>query len=385
MDSSNRFIDELINSVNIAIIDPKTNFWMVRTKKGFFFEEFIEEGFIGLGWNIITQNQILNVLNQPNRKSEKLAKATLIKRLEEKYPKNKLPMQSLNKCIRFFNEIKNGDIIMIPSRENEEIAFAEVGDYYEDVDCSYEKETEIISRIDSGESYGYEEECPYRKRRRINVLKVVKGDDLNINLYKALASVHGLSEINKYANFVLSSIYNLYYWDKKISMVFDIEREEEIDTFDLSSFMYNASMISRAFDDNVKTSTKVNLNSAGQLILNFFQQHGKEINDFLQQYKTPITLIWISIFGGTFGKTTVNSILDHIMKFREQNSNLKDAELERELKKIQIEKEKLNLIKEKQILECSERIHEASNGLMIKKSEANNIININDYFHGNNN
>lgn len=39
----------------IRSVDENTKFWMIRTKKGFFFEEFVTNQFVALGWNIITK------------------------------------------------------------------------------------------------------------------------------------------------------------------------------------------------------------------------------------------------------------------------------------------------------------------------------------------
>lgn len=37
----------------ITVVPDETRFWMIRTKKGYFYNEFIKEGFVALGWNII--------------------------------------------------------------------------------------------------------------------------------------------------------------------------------------------------------------------------------------------------------------------------------------------------------------------------------------------
>jgi predicted Mrr-cat superfamily restriction endonuclease len=47
---------EYINSFKIRVIKDEVRFWMVRTKKGYFYDEFISNRFIALGWNVITKS-----------------------------------------------------------------------------------------------------------------------------------------------------------------------------------------------------------------------------------------------------------------------------------------------------------------------------------------
>lgn len=47
------FLDSILN-YEIKIIDKETRFWMIRTKKGYFYNEFISNSFIALAWNTIT-------------------------------------------------------------------------------------------------------------------------------------------------------------------------------------------------------------------------------------------------------------------------------------------------------------------------------------------
>lgn len=43
---------------DIPTFDKNTNFWMIRTKQGFFFDEFIRNGFVAIGWNFIIETKI---------------------------------------------------------------------------------------------------------------------------------------------------------------------------------------------------------------------------------------------------------------------------------------------------------------------------------------
>ena len=370
---------ELIKRLNIEIVNPQTNFWMIRTKKGFFYEEFINEGFVALGWNIITQNEILNIVSTNDKGEIKAEREKLKKEIEKKYPRNKQASQIINKCIRFVDEMKTGDIIMIPSAGNDEISFCTAGEYYEDSDCTYENEIEVIDRIDSKKDYGIGIKCPYKKRRKITVLKRIDGERLNINLYKVLASYHGISRIDKHSEFILSSIYNIYYRNNIISMVFNVEQKGPIDTLELSGFMYNASKLMKTMDDNIGISTKVNLNSAGDLIL-AIQQFTNTTVGLLGSYHVLIGIlgVWIGVAGGKVGPVEFPSIVKIIMEIREHKSKLKVGEMNMELQQIQIEKERINLQR------YYDEITSSATNLEINRDAVQNVIDIRDYHHENN-
>ena len=47
---------EYLNNVVIPDIPIETNFWLIRTKSGYFYDEFVNEKFVALGWNHITKS-----------------------------------------------------------------------------------------------------------------------------------------------------------------------------------------------------------------------------------------------------------------------------------------------------------------------------------------
>ena len=51
-------MDKMTQILNIPSIKNDTNFWMVRAKRGFFFDEFIRNEFIAIGWNSVTKAMI---------------------------------------------------------------------------------------------------------------------------------------------------------------------------------------------------------------------------------------------------------------------------------------------------------------------------------------
>lgn len=95
-------MDKMTQILDIPSIKNDTNFWMVRAKRGFFFDEFIRNEFIAIGWNSVTKAMISQ--NLTRSQSDRL-KASI----KATYDESK-PGTSLNKCIRFCYELKAGDI-----------------------------------------------------------------------------------------------------------------------------------------------------------------------------------------------------------------------------------------------------------------------------------
>lgn len=387
LDTKLKNFRDLTKCLNVKNIDSSTKFWIIRTKRGCFYDEFISEGFIALGWNTIAEKELLDIKKANGKKAkEEKEREKLENNIKTNYPRNKQIAETLNKCIRFFDEMKEGDIVMIPSAKSKIVSFAVIGNYYEDINCTYEKEVEIINRIDSDNDYGMGVKCPYKKRRKITLLKTIDGKKLNIHLREALASYHGLSNIDKYSDFVLSSIYNLYYSNNKINMVFNIEKEEEVGALDLSQFIHSSSKLLSLSDDNIKIFTRSNLNCPGELVLIV-----QECNNIINAIASPelfwkILLIWIAIGNGKIGGFEFPSLPNIIMNLREHNSKMENDKLDRELKEKQIKKEEIQIEEEQKKLQILNTyyndIKEAATKLEINKDDSSNIIDFSKYHHG---
>lgn len=381
----NDFIS-LTKCLNIKIMDSTVRFWIVRTKGGCFYKEFINKKFIALAWNTIDSNELLKLKTLKNKKRIAKEREKLENNIKTNYPKDKEVTQSLNKCIRFFCEMKEGDIVMIPSAKSKDISFAVVGKYYENNDCTYNKEIEIIDRIDSNNDYGIEVKCPYKKRREITLIKTIEGVKLNIHLREALASYHGLSNIDKYSDFVLGSIYNIYLWENRVNIVFNVEKKDEVGALEFSQFIQNSTKILSLLDDNIKVLTRSNVNCPGELILVV-----KACDNIIANLASPklywkILLIWFAIGNGKIGKFEFPSLPNIIMELGEHNSKMESEKLDRELKKKQIEKEDIEVKEEQKKLQILDlyynSIKESADKLEINKDDLSHIIDFKKYYHG---
>lgn len=118
---------------------------MIRTKQGFFSDEFIHDGFVAIGWNFITETKI--GIKPDSDQINRLKKS--VKMLYGE----KVRGSAVNKCIQLCRELKDGDIVV--TVDNGRIAFASVGEYFEDSSsrCNVESEIELNKRIEKGDIF----------------------------------------------------------------------------------------------------------------------------------------------------------------------------------------------------------------------------------------
>lgn len=259
----------LLNSIlnfQVPIIPEDTRFWMVRTQKGYFYNEFITRRFVALAWNNIDSNTDFSENARESLKDDILMEYKEIHR----------PSTVINKCITFINEIKEGDILIIPSAGSKYITFATAGEYYEDASKTVDLERTIIYRIKNHDVDINDVSCPYKKRRHVKLLRTVKSDELNYSLCRAISNYHGLSNMDSYAKYILNSLYNYYSFQGTVSLVYNVRKSDPIRPRELNSVLYGATeaLVQIAPEDSI--STQIALNSPGDIvfyILSFFRDN----------------------------------------------------------------------------------------------------------------
>ena len=298
---------------NIPTISKDTNFWMIRAKRGFFFDEYLNNEFIAIGWNSISKAMISDHLTRAQADGLK-------KSIKDDYGENK-PGTALNKCIRFCYELKPGDIAVIV--DNNRVAFAYIGDYFEEKspELTVELEKETHSQIEKANPITGSFKCPYRKRRKITVIKVLeKNDSVSPYLQNAIArNWHSLSSLNEYADLVLSGCFDTVVFGDKLTITFRVGRKEDINVLDLANFVLFAAKI--LSDDKPETvCVKTTLHSPGDVIL--------QIWNFLHENAFPLIICYVAVFGGKVGNYEFDSIVSIIKGFINIKYEKKKQEIE---------------------------------------------------------
>lgn len=305
-------LDAFLN-FEITSIPEDTRFWMIRTKKGYFYHEFINKHFVALAWNIITSETNFN-------QNEILNDKVLLH-----YHEIRRPTLVINKCKSFIYEIKNGDILVIPSEGSRFITFAYAGDYYEEPSKTYEIESNIISRIEDRDVQIDEISCPYRKRRHIIPIRTVKSEIINYHLLRALSSYHGISNLDDYGTIILDHLFNCYTFKNDARLVFHVNKQTPISSKELSGFLYSINAILSSNEmDEYDISTQASIHSAGDIVFTI-----KNAILWLSSNYLWFVAIAAIIGGGKFLSVELPGIAKIIKDFVSIKSekDLKDAEI----------------------------------------------------------
>lgn len=287
-------MDAFDQLLSIPRINRGTNFWMIRAKRGFFFDEFLRKEYIAIGWNSILKSMISDRMTRSQENTQKAS-------IKEIYGESK-PGTALNKCIRFCYELKDGDIAVIV--DNNRVAFAYIGEYFEDLSSGFtpELEKEMHEQIAKANPNVDKFDCPYIKRRKISVIKVLSADDtISPYLQSAIArNWHSLSDLNEYSDLVLSGCFDTYIFRDKLTVTFRVRTKDEINVLDLSNFVLCAAKL-LSEDHPERVHVKTTLHSPGDIIL--------QIGDFFQQNPLLLPICYMAIFGGKIGNYEFNSLL----------------------------------------------------------------------------
>ena len=306
--------------ISIPEFNKKTNFWMVRAKKGFFFDEFVKEGYIAIGWNAITKSMIGDHISK--------GQYTYLKKLTKEIYNEQKPGTAVNKCVRFCNELNEGDIAVVV--DNQRVAFATIGAYYESEDKSLtvELEKQVHEDIEKAKLHRDYFRCPYVKRRKIEIIRVLdEGDTISPYLQSAMArNWHSLSDMNEYAELILSACFDAFVYEKKLVATFRVEKKGDINVLDLSDFVLNSAMLITN-NNPQRASVKTTLHSPGDIILQFV--------DFVKDNVFWLGLCYIAIFGGKVGDYEFNSLIGIVKELINREHNRKKQDLE--LRKLEAE------------------------------------------------
>ncbi len=324
----------ILDKIKIPKIDEKTNFWMIRSKAGYFYKEYIEKKFIALGWNYIDASTSFETGNVVNLKDE----------IKERYGDQR-PMTSINKCKKFIYEMKDGDYVIIPNEGSTEIAVCTIGEYYEEPELDYNKEVVAIKKIENGECEINSVPCPYKKRRAIIILLKISSQRIGYKLLRAISSYHGLSNMNEYAEDILNCVYNCYEYKHDLIYAINIAKNERIKARELSTLLYvTTELFSKIIDENLLSVT-LNVNSPGKFVVRLEKCYQK-----IKKGAAPLIIIYLLIFGGSaFGcefSGIAESLIDTIKEIRMLDIEVETAREELESKKLENYSKAIELIED---------------------------------------
>lgn len=198
--------------VSDYIIDTNRKYWFVRTVGGKYYYNFLAGGYIAIGYNDIPK-RVLDDL--PEKEDSAMIALKII--YKEKHPEIENVGKRVSKLLKFYKGIKEGDIVIIPSCDSEELAFGIVkGPVYE---CSQISDTD----------------CPFVKRRVVEWKEKSLKRKLHPKLQLAISSRHALSDMTDYARYIDCVMNNFFIKGKDVNLVLEIRTDKDVTLDDFCS------------------------------------------------------------------------------------------------------------------------------------------------------
>lgn len=310
MNIINNYLDDLINSINT--ISSDRSYWLVRTMGGEYYDYFVSNNIISIGYNEISLDEIKSSFSVSN---------PLMRLKEIINSKNQLKDNNDNgisanyaapQIIKFYSDIKKGDIVIIPSTNSYKIQYGIVdSDVFE------------LSSIEIDDS------CDFTKRRSVSWLGEELRNKINPKLQLAFSSFHIISNLNKYSQYIDSLYSDFYMKGQETYLTIKIDTETDIDLNDfnvihqLISFVneFMNEMNIEGSEDNIKV--KLYLESPG---------YAK-----LKSYSKKLTLLGAAIIlfnGGNIEykslKIESNGLIENMIDFYDRWQDAETREVVRE-------------------------------------------------------
>lgn len=189
-------LTSIASEFDIPIIRKDQKVWFFRTKGGKFYYDFITNGFIALGWDLIPSNLITD-----SKKSREVKKAEI----EKIYPEEKRPGLIFGQMDVFYNRMHIGDLVLIPDEGTKTVAIGKIGDLAEHVE----------RKPDDGEHA----QCAFVHRRTVEWQKRIDVWQ-DVYLFKVLRAQQTISDVTDEAKLVFRNLFPVYISGDSIHMTF---------------------------------------------------------------------------------------------------------------------------------------------------------------------
>lgn len=371
-----QIVEKINQQVHVVQVPDTCSFWMIRTKSGAYYSEYIHNGYIAIGWNAVLQSNITQDTEEKLRQAVELNYA------------DKRPGAAINKCYSFASEMQAGDLVMILG--DKRVAFGIIGEYFEkqDIQDPIKKELEADAQIAAGFHKQNRIECPYVKRRKVQIIKEVEELRLTPMLARAMLNHHSLSTISDYAIPVLNTCFDLYVYNGETHAVFRVNTKRKIKGRDFATFCYYITEIFSVLNEDEDISITTNLNSPGDYVVAFSQGM-----DFIQEHWFAFLFIFAVLFGGSYEVSglkidipSVRGLIKWVCNRKHDNSiksleaeklkkEISGIDLDNELKRIQIAREKEESVLQKMPTDQElEKLQKASRALELQEPDSKVVI-----------
>lgn len=315
---------EHISNNHILGIPESTNYWLVRADGGKYFEDFFTNNFIAIADNEISLERI------KFEEEQNALTGITIENYKDLYTKvypNMKPQQiahAASRTMHFINSIQVNDLVLVPSQRSTHFILGIV------VSDVYEASGLQLTRGD-GDHYPL---CDYTKRRNIIWLKFIDRDTISEKMYWMLSAHQSIFNLNEHSDHIDKLLTSIYVKGNKCHATVKVNTEKDIYLNDWLE-LYNE-VKKHSGNESTEIAIKSNVQSPGLI-------------DFITNVENLPTLLTAvgTLSGVLFTKVQIGTvqILGIIPYFfNEGPISRKTMKLDNQLKEVELEMKKAELI-----------------------------------------
>lgn len=281
------------NEFSILKFDKNVNFWIVRAEGGKYFNDFIDDHYIGIKYNSVTINDINSISKDKNLVSiedikEIYKHAYGDDDILDKSQKQKLTVHSTQTFLFAF-EMKIGDVVLVPSKDSKEFALGIIYSTPYDEKVDYIKE-----RIENADSNGLNfKPSNYVKRRRVQWISKLKKHDLPSGISWVLSTHYAIINATSHKKQLMPLVYPIFKYDNEYYCRVFSEKGGELTLNDWSK-------ITSELNESIKNNITMDAEIHSPGFLNFISSNWNYISDLL--YMLGIFTTFSPIAKGLIGK-----------------------------------------------------------------------------------
>lgn len=229
-------IEELGDVFNIPVASDSQQVWFIRTSGGAFYDDFRLNNYVAIGWDKIPAEWILknNSISKAGDGSisdndSSISKMESLSTLSEKqfknkvsdlYPEEKRPGLVYGQLNSFYNVMRQGDWIVIPSKSTQVLTIGILGDI-------------LHGDIDERKHIPDKEyaNCGYTHKRSV-IWKRELPASYDVYLQKTLRAQQTISNITDVSDLVFRHLYPVYVVKNEVRVTFQKTTEGELNVLD---------------------------------------------------------------------------------------------------------------------------------------------------------
>ncbi|AWR91932.1 hypothetical protein DMC16_12795 [Lacticaseibacillus paracasei] len=250
-------------NMSLLSIPASTHYWLIRARGGKYLSNFIEEGFISLGFNEVTMATL---------RSQNVVKETTgapdIRQLVAKVRPNDSKLATTlhaNQIRRFVYDFNEGDIVVVPGRNSERFAIGVItGEVYDEPIKPLTKR--INNQVANGINYQLTNDI---KRRPVSWIKTITRKELPKNLLFALNAQQTILKIEDGHSAINKLISPLFQDENGINLVIATQANKGLTVKQLQAL---AEIVSSAVPNGETTSLHIDTEKNSPITLTFIAQ-----------------------------------------------------------------------------------------------------------------